>query len=289
MRKPNDSEVDEDNNRYISFSVYNSSTDECVELSCVPDAGVHGLIPIFFNPEVLSKYRNNPDKYQLHGSVIDQDGSMLLRGVSHTDSQVSCHLHHLGILPYNEQLYWKSYNEKQNSKVSDVTIEREYNAQFCEEQCDLKDLERILENFPNDSCSAEIKALWKPKESLEILFGRVNPVITTNNKDYKDYILCLAILVIDGFNCIAIKKLLDVEPEKEGSIGTLKLLLVQWGISCQKIEEIIKPIKLLQQERSKYAAHAGKVIDFNIKVRSLEITRNVKNAISLLSEVLQNK
>ncbi len=65
--------------------------------------------PIFFKSEVLKKYQDNPGKYIIESRSISCPGWYLQCFDLNGDS-VSTYPCYLRALPYQEQLYWKSYN-----------------------------------------------------------------------------------------------------------------------------------------------------------------------------------
>ena len=72
--------------------------------------------PVFFNPEVLTKYKSNHEKYDLDDRHIHCYGAWSLKTYSiNEEGQVHTYLCYLGQLPYKEQLHWKQYNEEPKS------------------------------------------------------------------------------------------------------------------------------------------------------------------------------
>jgi hypothetical protein len=77
------------------------------------------LSPAFFKPEVLLKYKADSDKYSLAGRSISCRGGWSLQTYDINDAgQVHTYLVYLRNLPHEEQLYWKSYNEKPKRTIS---------------------------------------------------------------------------------------------------------------------------------------------------------------------------
>lgn len=65
--------------------------------------------PVFFKKEVLNKYYNNPQKYQVDGFHI-RSNFISLKMDNNNDDYVVVFLNDLMILPQKEQLHWKHYN-----------------------------------------------------------------------------------------------------------------------------------------------------------------------------------
>jgi hypothetical protein len=109
--------------KYETFNIYDWRHQKNTECSCSPKNSCdyfnmkendlpHKVSAAYFKEEVLSKYRNNPDKYKvsIHERRIRcKNGGWSLRlGVN--EGLVFVYLYEIALLPYEEQLYWKSLN-----------------------------------------------------------------------------------------------------------------------------------------------------------------------------------
>ena len=84
---------------------------------------------------------------------------------------------------------------------------------------------------------------------------------------YKDFLLNITVLVIDGLDTSVLKSLTQAHPDFKTdmrSLGCLKLLLLQMTVPNEQVEEIMKPLRELQEKRSKYAGHGGAYPDFDL-------------------------
>jgi hypothetical protein len=68
------------------------------------------LIPVYFKREVLNKYYNDPSKFEVGDGLIRAHGLWTLRIDNNNLEYVVVFLKDLRLLPYKEQVYWKSYN-----------------------------------------------------------------------------------------------------------------------------------------------------------------------------------
>jgi len=105
-------EEDDTYKQYETFKVYDWKHDQRVEVSCSPDHTANYFVesdlpweisPAFFNPEVLIRYKNDPEKYRL------TDRSISCRNSWHLDTydinekgQVHTYLRYLAKLPNKE-------------------------------------------------------------------------------------------------------------------------------------------------------------------------------------------
>ncbi len=281
--------------KYENFIINDFKNSKIVEWSCAPemldnyykDTGKpFETSPAFFNPEVLSKYKNNHEKYEVRERGIHCYGSWSLKSYSINDEgQVHAYIYCLGQLPYKEQLHWKQYNEEPKAWISQVAYNTDFLAEFDEEASTLRAIKQKLAKFPPYYLDKEKFVLWAPKGGdIDVLLNQVHPVITEIKKEYRDYLLNLTILVIDGLEEKTIRNLVQAD-EKTKTMECLEILLKSWG--SQSTNTIMKALRALQRKRSKYAGHGGGKIDFNMKADSLKITDEVNEAIQLLSEEIQ--
>jgi hypothetical protein len=87
--------------------------------------------PVFFRPDVLLKYKGDSDKYEI------QQRSITCRHAWHLETydvnefgQVHTYLIYLSYLPYEEQLYWKSFNEPPKGPISKRAIQTDFKGEW---------------------------------------------------------------------------------------------------------------------------------------------------------------
>ncbi|HAU0282401.1 TPA: hypothetical protein JBF45_15785 [Legionella pneumophila] len=284
-----------DPKKYEDFIINDFKNSKIVEWSCAPemldnyykDTGKpFETSPAFFNPEVLSKYKNNHEKYEVRDRGVRCYGSWSLKSYSINDEgQVHAYIYCLGQLPHKEQLHWKQYNEEPKAGISQVAYNTDFLAEFDEEKSSLRSIKQKLANFPSYYLNKEKFVLWAPKGGdIDVLFNQVHPVITEIKKEYRDYLLNLTILVIDGLEDKTIRNLVQAN-EKTNPLQCLEMLLKSWG--SQNTVIIMKALRALQRKRSKFAGHGGGEIDFDTKADSLKITDEIDQAIQLLCEEIE--
>jgi hypothetical protein len=100
--------------------------------------------PLFFNAEVLDKYKNNMDKYELFERGIYCRGGWQLQSYDvNKYNQVHTYAVYLGRLPYREQLHWCQYNEKPKGGVSKRAFKTDFEGEFSEAS-ELQELQIVL-------------------------------------------------------------------------------------------------------------------------------------------------
>ena len=108
-------EEDASTQQYASFKIIDRKNDRRVETSCGPDHIVNyftasnlpwGISPAFFQPEVLHKYKMDPEKYTIDDRSISCRGAWHLKTYDINEAgQVHTYICYLATLPYEEQLY----------------------------------------------------------------------------------------------------------------------------------------------------------------------------------------
>lgn len=114
--------VGQEEKHWVAFKAYDWKHGVEKEISCAPDALAsyfdagsplpYEVTPAFFRPEVLQKYRSDTDKYTItERSIRSRAGWYLKTYDVNAEGQVHTYLCYLGELPYEEQIYWRSFNE----------------------------------------------------------------------------------------------------------------------------------------------------------------------------------
>jgi hypothetical protein len=113
--------IDPSKKRYETFKIRDWKNQRLIECSCAPGAIANyftksdkpfEVSPAFFRPEVLAKYKADPEKYRLEDRSISCRNSWYLKTYDINDAgQVHTYIVYLSQLPYEEQQYWKSFNE----------------------------------------------------------------------------------------------------------------------------------------------------------------------------------
>lgn len=276
--------------KYETFIIQDFKHGVITEWSCAPaeldnyykDTGKpYETSPAFFNPEVLSKYKNNYEKYEVRERHIDCHGAWSLDSYAiNEEGQVHAYIYDLGQLPHKEQLHWKQYNEEPKAGISKVAYNNDFLAEFDEEDCSLRKIKNIFRQFPTLNKDGENYTIWKPKGGdITALLTKLHPVITENKKDYQDFLLNLTILTIDGLDVETLRKLTKSD-KTESSLNCLEKLLN--NLKSEHTGAIMKSYRTLQRKRSKYAGHGGGKIDFNTKEDYLSTVNQVYEAIQNL-------
>lgn len=213
------------------------------------------LSPAFFRSEVLLKYKADKEKY-----IIDQGNRTIhcrsaweLRSYDVNEAgQIHAYIVYLRSLPYREQLYWKSFNEKPKASISKRALEHDFEGKWSTIVDPLEKVLSILRRW------AESELTWW-KLRGEALLKRVSTPYTSSRDEWANAFMDLSKLVIEGFQIRDIRNELggiDIAfDEKEGSIVLLEKFLNGQDMinDCQKLEGL----RTVQHIRSTFAHSSG--------------------------------
>ena len=209
--------------------------------------------PAFFKKDVLLKYQNDPDKYTIDGRSICCRGGWYLKSYDINDEdQVHAYLIDLGGLPYEEQSYWRSYNEKPKSTISERAHITDFEGNIFYDYDPLHSLKSWLRAM----CSEQLS--WYHDKSSKLI-DRVYYLSTSSQKEWEDALSNLYKLIIDELDKKYITTLakesgvtVDI---KDGSLQILKKYLTKKEFENKILSTIMNPLLELTSLRSNISAH----------------------------------
>ncbi len=256
---------DREPKQYASFITQDWKNKRVVEVSCAPDAMASyfdedsplpfEISPAFFNAAVLDKYKTDPEKYSLeHRSISCRNAWHLQTYDVNSSGQIHTYIKYLGDLPYSEQLYWKSFNEKPKSPISQRAFTTDIKGEWSDHPDPLRDLQASL----TDLHTSGVKwfTLREPN-----LINQLHYPLTASVKAWGDTLIALAKLVVEGlerryFEDLAKSKGAKGDPQW-GSISWVKEAMKSSGTSDEVVNEVILPLRTVQELRNKLGAHSG--------------------------------
>ncbi|MDE2804136.1 MAG: hypothetical protein OXN18_03215 [Gemmatimonadota bacterium] len=216
----------------------------------------HELSPAYFRPEVLNKYTTDPDKYTVENRSIHCRGAWTLRGYGVNDAgQVSAYICYLSNLPYQEQLYWQSFNEKPKAGLPDDIVRPDFHGQWPSSDPPLSRVEYVLRGW-----NREAPSWWKVRKQRVLDALRVPR--GDSSQEWASAFQALATAVVEGFLARPIRGLLaakGVEFRKEDRSITLleRAIAAANTADTQGDSTRLEGLREAQSIRSKVAAHAG--------------------------------
>jgi hypothetical protein len=250
--------------QYASFIALNVKHGGRVEeLSCAPRALASyfepesplpfQITPAFFRPEVLQKYKADPDKYSLeHRSVSCRGGWCLQTYDVNEQGQVHTYLRYLGHLPYSEQLYWKSFNEAPKGTISRRAYENDILGAWTTVADPLDMLKALVRELDDSGLS-----WWKPRG--DALLAVVHYPVSTSREEWANALLALDQLVVEGFiPSVLLRTANERGVKTEPGWKSLKILaaMVSAASDAAKGADFLKPLRELNDLRSKVKGHA---------------------------------
>lgn len=273
--------AEEDGNQreYASFIIVDRKNgDKVIKTSCSPDHIANyftesdlpwEISPAFFRPEVLQKYKSDPEKYTFGDRSIGYRNAWYLKTYDINEAgQVHTYIGYLADLPYEEQLYWQSFNEEPKANISKRAFQTDILGEFTTEDDQLNDLKRIVLDLDRSA-----PTWWKPRgsEMLEV----VHYPVTDSVSEWGDEILALDHLVVEGFQVKALREIIKAnngEFQKEwGSLKLLETALASTGRTEDQAKKAVAPLRELHNLRNPAKAHGDP------KGRRIAITAARKN------------
>lgn len=253
----------EDDKDYATFKAYDWKNGRNAEISCAPSALASyfekssplpfQITPAFFKPEVIHKYKADPEKYRLeHRSIYARGGWYLKSYDINEAGQVHVYLCDLANLPYNEQLYWQSFNEWPKAGISERALQTDFYGSFSKIPDPLSDLK--LEIAKLDELQPD---WWSPRGKAAA--DTLQYPITASPEEWANAILALDQLVVEGFVVRALRQRIEsaggVFDKEWRSLRLLREALMVAVLDESKAKALIEPLKETHALRSKVKGH----------------------------------
>ena len=255
-------EEDTSTKQSASFKIFDRKNDRLVETSCGPGQIVNyftesdlpwEISPAFFRPDVLHKYKMDPEKYTVDDRSISCRGYWYLKTYDINESgQVHTYIGYLATLPYEEQLYWQSFNEWPKGNISKRAYQTDILGQFSTEDDPLTELKEQVQ-----SLDREPPAWWSPRG--EALVEEALYPATDSIEEWGNEILALDQLVVEGFQVKGLRCVVTAYGgtyEKEwASLKLLEVALSAAGHTEEQAKQLIDPLRELHVLRNPAKAH----------------------------------
>ncbi|WP_417909427.1 hypothetical protein [Candidatus Electronema sp. PJ] len=243
--------------------------------------------PIFFKAEVLDKYKNNPDKYELQERHISCRGGWYLETYDINEyNQVHTYAVYLARLPYKEQLHWLQYNEEPKGEIAERAFQTDFEGRWSDSASLLEQLKEALELLGKTEVGNEKLIIWSPKGgSWEATTKCLHYVNSENPNQWHDFIIALANTTYEGFLKDPLSKIAAKSGNTDKDLGTLGLLkfILTASNNKDKIPSIHGVLNDLRSTRGKGKAHGtwetpeGSLID--------DATKRLKDIIQAINEL----
>lgn len=271
---------------YTSFIIGQDGDGKELLSTCDPEALDHPfgkntgtadyLSSVYFRPEVLRKYYENPDKYSVEDGLLRCGGLWCMRIDNGNADYVIAFLGDLGRdLPANDRLHWRAYNIFPAGPMSGVAFKRGFLAEpSAPEKPDLLFKYRYV-YFGQDWVRAIGWPLFQaPHEDDQHLLTVLRMPLNDAQPEFDEQVLILTKLLVDYLNEKAIAKGLTIPPDTKG-ISKFELFLKAKGYPDPAA--VVGFLRDLQALRSTGAAHR-KSSQYKETLKRLGIEQKTKRA-----------
>ncbi|MFC3704768.1 hypothetical protein ACFOOL_08370 [Devosia honganensis] len=257
--------VDRSKRQHVNFIIQDIRHGRIVTCSAAPGAStnyfdaVEGLpfelSPVFFRAEVMAKYKADTDKYQIDGRMIRCREAWELRSFDINEAgQVHTYLQDLSHLPYEEQLYWKSFNEEPKAPISKRSYTSDFLGEWTDEIDPLDELKRLTTTLDGECFP------WWVTRGQAVRLAAQYPSLE-NAAEWGDEILHLDQLVVEGFKDSELRKIAAFRGATVAanwrSLRLIEAILVATGNSPEQAKAIMVPLQRMHALRSILTAHTG--------------------------------
>lgn len=250
--------------RYVEFIAYDWRNNRIAETSTDPSATTNyfdaksnslpfELSPAFFRPEVMLKYKADKDKYTIGDRDVSCRATWRLGGIDVNEAgQVHAYLCDLRHLPFQEQLYWRSFNEPPKASISNRALNNDFKGEWITSMEPLQKVRSVLRRWH------DFKVAWWTLRD-DKLFDRVHTPLSESRDEWAEAFLDLAKLVVEGFETKPLRARLDaaqVPYQTEERTITLLERLLNKGDTSGEAQKLVG-LRSVQNLRSKAKSHAS--------------------------------
>jgi hypothetical protein len=254
--------------QYESFIIGTHENGTPIESTCdenrlsnyFTDRGTpHFLTPVFFSPDVLSKYREEPKRYHVNaGSVSCLD--IWTIDIDITGEQlVQVWLGDLGGIPCKEQKHWRQFNVPPRGTITKERFARDFMAEFVPSTDPIYNFHvafETLQRVTKEELGEELFRVLDPKD--QHAYQTIHLPVTDEWKEFDEQILSLAKVTVDSLNVNFLWRKSGKTMDEDAIKGPLDLLEA-WlnGIGADEIvgRTILRPLRAIWRLRSAGAAH----------------------------------
>lgn len=251
------------NRKYATFKIYDRKNGMNVETSCAPEFLSNyfqrsdlpwEISPAFFRPEVLHRFKADPEKYTLEDRSISCRNAWYLTTYDINEAgQVHTYIGYLADLPHEEQLYWQAFNEWAKGPISarahQTDIVGDWHREY-EPLTELKHTVSLLDATP--------PSWWKPRGST--LSDVVRYPATDSVKEWGDEILALDQYLVEGFLLKPLRDLAEASgrsiDQKWAPLRLLQEVLATKGHTDAEAKALVLPMQRLHALRTEVRGHA---------------------------------
>jgi hypothetical protein len=281
-------EHEDEQPEYVNFVIGVDERGREQTLPCDPHGGNY-LTPVFFRPDVLNRYYDNPSKYSVEDGYLRCCGLWGVRIDNDNQGYVSVFLGDIGRdIPVSEHGYWRSFNTVPSGGISETAFRRSFLAEFADPT--RKDLvfKQRFATLQDSWLKKHGWALFKPlSEEDEHCYTSLRIPATAEQTEFDTQVMYLTKVLVDSLNEAEIAKHIAGTPNQKGIDKIAEYL------KCQKVpdhDQHVEFLRDLQSLRSSGAAHrkgknyekVAKRLGLNTKDRRIVFDELLEGALSLV-------
>jgi hypothetical protein len=250
--------------QYASFIAFDFKNNRITEISTDPGGTANYFTksdlpfetsPAFFRAEVLQKYKADSDKYRLDERSIGCRGAWHLKTYDiNEQGQVHTYICYLRTLPYDEQLYWKAYNEPPKGPISRRALTTDFKGECYLDYDALPSVKQLLTEWDRKQVG-----WWRLRG--EKLIDQVHYPVTSAADEWGSELMQLHQLLVEGFEEKWLrKKAQELGRTPDPKLRSLKLIeecLIGLGYEEEHARKMTAPLHQLNDLRSKVKGHAS--------------------------------
>ncbi|WP_405567791.1 hypothetical protein [Polaribacter sp. Asnod6-C07] len=225
--------------------------------------------PISFSRDVLTKYFQNPNRFSIEDNSVKLKGSWRLDIDNNIDDCIIVYLGDLRTIPYEEQLYWKSFNINPKQGISKRKFQIDFLSEYVEPEIEDLKFKNEYININKEWNNTFGFKLFTDFDSDDVhCFKSLRIPLKNDKSEFDNLILNLAKVFIDYINIKEINNHISTESKSLNSIEKLRIYLE--NLSNKEQPEIISFFKDLHKLRSVGSAHR-KSSDYNKILKKMSI------------------
>jgi hypothetical protein len=251
------------NRSYATFKIYDRKNDMNVETHCGPKSLSNyfqkselpwEISPAFFRPEVLHRFKADPEKYTLEDGSISCRNAWYLKTYDINEAgQVHTYVGYLADLPYEEQLYWQAFNEWPKGPISARAYQTDIVGDWHQEYEPLATLKHTISLMDKTPPS-----WWKPRGNA--LSDAVRYPATDSTKEWGDEVLALDQYLVEGFLLKPLREIAEAGgravEQKWAPLRVLQEVLAAKGCTEEEAKSLVLPMQKLHALRTEVRGHA---------------------------------
>lgn len=251
------------NRKYATFKIFDRKNGVNVETSCAPEFLSNyfqksnlpwEISPAFFRPEVLHRFKADPEKYTLEDRSISCRNAWYLKTYDiNEDGQLHTYIGYLADLPYEEQLYWQAFNEWPKGPISARAHQTDIVGDWYREYEPLNELKHLVSLL-----DATPPSWWKSRGST--LSDAVRYPATDSVKEWGDEVLALDQYLVEGFLLKPLHKLAEAGgrliDQKWAPLRVLQEVLIAKERTEPEAKALVLPMQKLHALRTEVRGHA---------------------------------